>query len=222
MKSNRTAATRAKILDALRSNTAPFADATPRPDAYLPVTRVEGDLLERFTTELEKLTGKVHVLPDSESAIQCVIDILGEDKSALVWDDLPLPGLNEALIARGITPIMPNLRGDSRSDVLNQIEPVRVGITGADAALASTGTLALVTRTGHGRLVSLLPRVHVALLPRNRLYPNLESWLAEAGRAAMLETHNTVLITGPSRTSDIEMQTILGVHGPAQVHVVVF
>jgi L-lactate dehydrogenase complex protein LldG len=64
--------------------------------------------------------------------------------------------------------------------------------------------------------------VHIALLKRSRLYPRLEDWLYVEGRQALAESRSVAFVTGPSRTADIEMTPILGVHGPGKVHVVVF
>ncbi len=99
-------------------------------------------------------------------------------------------------------------------------EPIRVGITGADAAFATTGTLALVTDEAQGRITSLVPPVHIALLRRERLFPRLEDWITVEGRAAVARSSSVAFVTGPSRTGDIEMQTILGVHGPGVVHII--
>lgn len=151
-----------------------------------------------------------------------MLALIGADHAVLAWDDLPLPGLAEALTGAQIAAIHPQPRRDQRSATLRQIEPIRVGITGADAGLATSGTLALVTSPAHGRIVSLIPAVHIALLRRDRLYANMEVWIAAAGKAAIGGSSSVVFVTGPSRTSDIEMQTIMGVHGPREVHVVVF
>ncbi|MEP7286998.1 MAG: lactate utilization protein [Chloroflexota bacterium] len=214
---------RDKILQALRANRSPFDDVTPRPAAYLPVTQfTEKDLLARFTAELERLTGKVHDTPDHERAIQIVLDLIGTDKTVLGWEDLPLPGLPEALAAQNIQTVIPHARHADRAATLANAEPIRVGITGADAAFATTGTLVLVTREHQGRVPSMLPPVHVALLARQRLFTRMEDWLTTEGRAALLASNSISFVSGPSRTSDIEMQSILGVHGPGIVHVVVF
>jgi L-lactate dehydrogenase complex protein LldG len=146
---------------------------------------------------------------------------VGEDKAVMGWESLPLPGLKDVLAAHGIQIVIPHARGDQRRAELQKAEPIRVGITGADAAFATTGTLALITNDQQGRLPSLLPPVHVALLRRERLFPRIEDWLASEGRAAMSASASIALITGPSRTGDIEMQTILGVHGPGVVHVII-
>jgi len=219
---------RDQILAKLRASRPPFPDAAPRPAHYLPVSAIDpthadtAGLLSRFTAELTKLTGKVYDMPDAEAAIECVLKLIGADPSVIAWGDLPLPGLAEALSGAHISAIHPQPRLADRSTVLRQIEPIRVGITGAEAGLATSGTLALVTSPAHGRIVSLIPPVHIALLRRDRLFATMEAWIAAAGKAAIAQSSSVIFITGPSRTSDIEMQTIMGVHGPREVHVVVF
>src|SRR5262245_57418779 len=165
--------TRDQILAKLRAGTAPFEDAPSRPKAYAAVTRLDGNdpqaLLARFTAELERLTAKIHDSTDSKAAIQTVLEIIGPDKAIIAWDDLPLPGLAEALNSANITRIVPHARQDNRAAALREAEPIRVGITGADAAFATTGTLALLSGDKQGRIASLLPPVHIALLRRDRL-----------------------------------------------------
>jgi L-lactate dehydrogenase complex protein LldG len=214
---------REKILGTLRANRRPFEDTPPRPDSYLPVTRLETDedLVTRFKTELERLKGQVYVTASEAEAVQAVMSIIGAEKKVLAWGNLPLAGLTDALTAAGVEIVTARARGEMRFSTYADIEPIIVGITGVDAAFATTGTLALVTTDAQGRLPSLLPVTHIALLRRERLLPRLEDWAKEEGRRAMLESHSVVFITGPSRTGDIEMQTILGVHGPKNVHVVI-
>ena len=89
-----------------------------------------------------------------------------------------------------------------------------VGVTTAELAVAETGSLILTTGPGKPRMVSLSPVMHVALVPRERIVATL----AEAfGR---LGDRTTVMITGPSRTADIEGVLVRGVHGPGEVVVV--
>jgi L-lactate dehydrogenase complex protein LldG len=219
---------RDQILAALRTNKQPFATVPPRPANYLPVTQISGsvdELVARFTAELERLTGKVYRVPDPAAAIQHVLTLLGDDKSVITWPDLPLPNLAETLDEHQIKRVIPQLQQnapDERFATLQNLEPIRVGITGADGALATTGTLVLASNATQARLVSLLPIVHIALLPLNRLYANMEVWLAAQGKQAITQSNGVTFITGPSRTSDIEMQTILGVHGPREVHVIIY
>lgn len=215
---------RERILGRLRGNRAPFQDA-PAPDSFsfLSVTHVEpGDELSRFKAELERLTGQVFICEDQDAALQQVLELVGDERRVLAWDDLPLPGLRDALIARGVTLEQPRARGAERDAALRSIEPIRIGLTGADAGLATTGTLVLSTSEAHGRLASLLPPTHIAILRKADLYPTLEAWIAARGRTAFTSSNSVAFITGPSRTGDIEMQLVIGVHGPGLIQVVVY
>jgi L-lactate utilization protein LutC len=95
-----------------------------------------------------------------------------------------------------------------------------VGITSADFALADTGTLVMLAGPAEARLISLLPPVHVAVVPRDRILSGLDELLAILPHPAA-QTSSMVLITGPSRTADIEQILVRGVHGPGEIHVVV-
>jgi L-lactate dehydrogenase complex protein LldG len=94
------------------------------------------------------------------------------------------------------------------------------GITGADYALADTGTLVMLASPQEARLISLLPPVHIAIVERGRLLTGLDELLAILPHPAE-QTSSMVLITGPSRTADIEQILVRGVHGPGEIHVVV-
>jgi L-lactate dehydrogenase complex protein LldG len=225
-----TSRVKSALMTRLRKST-PFSDAPPAPTLPLRVTHpVEGDLAERFKAEAERLTAKVSIVPNAEAAIEAVLTILAEIEArkgalvqhALTWETLPIPGLREVLIKRGMTLQMPNARHDSRESEPHTAESATLGITSAHAGIAATGTMVLVTGEGQGRLPSLLPPIHLALLPRTQLYGQIEHWLATEGAVALKSSNSVVFITGPSRTADIEMQTILGVHGPGQVYIVIF
>jgi L-lactate dehydrogenase complex protein LldG len=138
-----------------------------------------------------------------------------------------LPGLHEALVTVGIEVIVPDFRAGDRVSALRRAAEIDLGITGAEAALASTGTLVVRSGPGLCRLASLITPRHLALVPVSRLYPSLEAWLAEVravGRMAefFARASNVTFISGPSRTADIEMTLTLGVHGPRQVEVLFF
>jgi L-lactate dehydrogenase complex protein LldF len=97
-------------------------------------------------------------------------------------------------------------------------ETADVGITGANFGVSETGTICLVTNEGNGRLVSSLPRVHVAILGMERLVPTLADLavllklLARSGTGQRLTTYTT-LVTGPRRAGEVD--------GPEELHVVV-
>jgi L-lactate dehydrogenase complex protein LldG len=96
----------------------------------------------------------------------------------------------------------------------------RVGITGAFCAIAETGTLVMLSGPATPPSLSLVPEIHVAVVPVGRIVETLEdAWaLLRAERGKPPRAVN--LISGPSRTADIEQTVTLGAHGPARVHVI--
>jgi len=95
-----------------------------------------------------------------------------------------------------------------------------VGITSADYALADTGALVMLASAEEARMVSLLPPVHLAVVPLQRLLTGLDELFTLLPHPAG-QTSSLVLIAGPSRTADIEQILIRGVHGPGELHVIV-
>ena len=99
-----------------------------------------------------------------------------------------------------------------------------VGITGVDFALAETGTLAVSSQTEGSQLSSLAPPVHIALYRQRQLRATLEEVLEQVPSAPRgtepVPGRSIVLITGTSRTADIEQILIRGVHGPRDLHAI--
>jgi L-lactate dehydrogenase complex protein LldG len=98
-----------------------------------------------------------------------------------------------------------------------------VGVTGSDFALADSGTLVLLSSPGQGRSASLLPPVHVAILPASRILPDLPALLTTLPRTpadALKRGSVVTLVTGTSKTADIELTLVRGVHGPGELHVI--
>jgi len=93
------------------------------------------------------------------------------------------------------------------------------GITSAEYALADTGSLVLFSGAEESRLVSLLPPAHIAVVPLNRLLTDLNELLAMVPLPAE-RSSAMVIITGPSRTADIEQILVRGVHGPGRITVI--
>jgi len=114
--------------------------------------------------------------------------------------------------------------GFERAARLRALEPAPVCISGADAGIAESGTIVLRSGAGRGRLASLIAPVHIAVLRRARIVRGLGAALAmlqeQHGRDMLVDSSNLTLISGPSRTGDIELTLTLGVHGPREIHVV--
>ena len=193
-----------------------------QPSALTPV--------EQFKAELEALQGHVHLCADPGEACEKVRDLLVAHEVADVlhwdWGAIPLPGLADVIEELGIRSANGDVLGrPDRVERIRALEPVPFCISGADAAIAESGTLVVVSGPGRGRLASLLPPVHLAILPAEwivRSLPDAFALLATRFGADVVQRHsNITLITGPSRTADIEQSLTLGVHGPKEIHVVV-
>jgi L-lactate dehydrogenase complex protein LldG len=96
-----------------------------------------------------------------------------------------------------------------------------LGITSADWAVAETGTLALCSLPGQGRVVSLLPPNYLAIIEPIQIVPDLFDLFERLEEQKLQLPSNVALVTGPSKTGDIELKLTTGVHGPGNVHVVV-
>lgn len=207
-----------KALRAARARGALFAEA-PRSE-HLPVTRLgeDEDLKARFIAEAERVRAQVHRAPNALAALEVLRALLVSisARRATMWDEahLPVQGVEAILAELGIE----RLQGDNET-----VAQADVGITGADCALATTGTLVLSSGPGRPRMASLLPPVHIALLTEDRILPRLEHYIAaqRAQRLSVFRSSSAVtLISGVSRTSDIEMHPVFGVHGPIALHIV--
>jgi L-lactate dehydrogenase complex protein LldG len=93
------------------------------------------------------------------------------------------------------------------------------GVTEVDYAVAETGTLVIRHRPEHGRLLSLVPFVHVAVLQPKQIVPDLIDLFETLAKDGV--GSGVTMISGPSKTADIEMNTVTGVHGPNVVRVFV-
>lgn len=218
----------AAVARGVRVGTLPPDGRLEHPGAPPPLDRVsdrEG-MIASFTRELEKLMGKVHRVADDAQAqarVFALLEALGA-RRVLAWDDpwLRPAGLGAALRDAGVVvePCWLPQDGPERTARLRALDDVVVGITGAHGALADTGSLVVVSGPGRGRIASLLPPTHIAVIGADQLSPTLATFLSAHPAVADVGS-NVVAITGPSRTGDIEGTLVLGVHGPGDLHVIV-
>ncbi len=206
-----------KILSKLRQVQQPFAEEQIKPlDTHLPMVPVNfhshDELVDLFINNAEMLGCVVYQPADSHKASEIIIDLWGDDHKILAWtyEYIPLNGLQDLVEATGVVadPRDPN---------------VRVGITGVDAALAATGSLVLLSEPGKHRLTSLLPLVHIAVVKRSQIVSDMEAWVGDQRKSGLVgfrEAARTMIISGPSRTADIAMQLTMGMHGPAELHII--
>ncbi len=106
---------------------------------------------------------------------------------------------------------------DWKSELFDTID---AGFTVARSGLAATGTLVLAPDAGSPRTVSLVPPTHIALVYASTLHPDLHAAVRAENWADGMPT-NLVMISGPSKTSDIQQTLAYGAHGPRRLWVVI-
>lgn len=184
---------------------------SPRPPVYAPRQAETTDSeIEIFLKEVKKLSGVGHKLLPSE--IDASLKSLVQEQSirkATVWETASLRrlGITEILNSLGVDLVSPNASK-------HEMALCDLGVTEADYLLGETGTLVLHSSGEKPRSVSLLPRIHLAIVRPEMLRADMHQVFAEAK-----DHHYLVFITGPSRTADIELTVTLGVHGPKALYV---
>jgi L-lactate dehydrogenase complex protein LldG len=183
--------------------------------------------VSRFRAELEALAGATYEAHTVDDIVGIVCRIVRSQAVArvLAWSDaaLGVPGLSTRLEAAGITLIDPQVdqAGARRAGQVAELASATVGLTGSDAALSLTGSIVLTSGPGRPRLASLLTPVHIALVRPSTLVDSLPTLIATRPEL-VVQGANFVCITGPSRTADIEHTLSRGVHGPGEVHAILF
>jgi L-lactate dehydrogenase complex protein LldG len=182
----------------------PAEHAAPGPAWPTRAIEAPADPAAAFRARVESVGGFWHDAADLAAAA-AVVDALplADGPLWVTLDGLPL--------RRG-----PVLRTPPPREAFDTLA---AAVTGVTAAVVETGSLALFYGPGAGRLSSLVVPVHVAVVRRVQLVPTLDEFLARV-RGHLGPRSAAVLVTGPSRSADIEQVITVGVHGPKELHVV--
>jgi iron-sulfur cluster protein len=129
-------------------------------------------------------------------------------------------------LGKTIPPDSQEIVKHARKEMRKAFLEADIGITGANIAVAESGTLVIISNEGNARLVTSLPPVHIALVTTEKFVETLEqaSSLIKAltiASSGMKMTSYVSFITGPSRTTDIEKELVIGVHGPQELHIII-
>ena len=189
-------------------------DVSAREEKSVVVT-FEGTAVERFSQALEAVAGKCFVVADEAGAAEVVRQIAGQRNSQRVAvSDSSLAGRVMGLAALPVE-VLENTAVENLFDC-------DLGVTGAQWGVAETGTLVLESDAERHRLASLVPAAHVTVIEARNVRQTLGEVLRainERGEGGLSRT--ITFITGPSRTSDIELTLAIGVHGPGELYVVI-
>jgi L-lactate dehydrogenase complex protein LldG len=169
------------------------------------------DLLLQFKTNLEAVAGKCLIVSSDQEARMAIQEIIAElaQQTVAVSDSSRLNSLLDRISINATI-----LKDAAKKDLFD----CEVGMTAAQWAIAETGTLVLESDRERNRLTSLLPPVHICVLDEK----NIRMTMGEILDSVQHNLSPTVtFITGPSRTSDIELTLAIGVHGPRELHVII-
>jgi len=179
------------------------------------------DLVALFRRRALDVNAVAHGPVSRHGAARVVAGVAaGHDaETFMAWDDLTAPGVDSALLSSGLRRVDHLVPAEGRVEHQSGYRRLDVGVTGALAGLAESGSVVLSHGPGRPRMASLIPETHVALVEAATIVPTLAHW-ANSRPEAVTESANLVIVTGPSRTGDIEQQLNLGVHGPRHLHLV--
>lgn len=207
---------RDNILGRLRANR---PHAVPAPPVYAkPLGWDRERCITEFMTRMEAVRGETH-------------RVAHDDWPAWINRELPPRGIHRGLIGRGAVADRFAATAadgfaltrydhaiDDWKDVL--FHDIDFSITGSLAGLAESGSLVLWPSPDEPRLMSLVPPLHIALLDAGRMFENFAALLAAENWSARMPT-NALLVSGPSKTADIEQTLAYGIHGPKALIVLI-
>jgi L-lactate dehydrogenase complex protein LldG len=212
---------RDEILEKLRA--APKIAVSPRPQVPpLRELSLKGEeLIKKFTETLVEETGIVHRVKNNPETLEKLAQISREEGLKCVMastDDvlapLDLPAWGKK---NGVQVMTPKDFPDRDSFKDAVFDRAQAGITGADFAVAESGSIGLIHNKDQARLVSLAPILHIAVIPMERMVPVYEPVIEKVFSNKKSLPGQFVFITGPSMTGDIQGALFKGMHGPRRV-----
>ena len=197
---------RQEILDKLKNSVHPVSE---KPDFDSPVYHSINKPLDlAFKENLEKVNGSVYLFSSQKELFQKLNEFLSEfnQNNVVCFEEEIIAGLEVA-----------NFPLTKFTDIPENIE---VGITGCEYLIAHTGSVMVSSAQKGGRRMFVYPPIHIVVARRNQLVDYLENAYSNLIQkyGKNLQSH-VALITGPSRTADIEKTLVMGAHGPRELHV---
>lgn len=207
--------TRAQFLDRIRERLAdaPRLESPAVGEWSAPID----DRAARFAAELTAIDGLPHLVTagDAEAELTRLVAAAGEGPVLVAPEDGLPAGVSDAVASAGRELV--TWPGGGRDDWAG----AAVGVTSARWAIAETGSVVLFSGPTGARTTSLLPPVFVCMLPAERLVATTAEafrLIAEAGT----DSSSVIVVTGPSKSADIGNELAQGVHGPGEVHVILY
>ncbi|MFW5822436.1 MAG: LutC/YkgG family protein [Tangfeifania sp.] len=199
---------RREILEKLRNSKVSVPE---KPDFEGPVFyALAKSPVDAFKNNLEAVNGKVQICKNSEELAAKLKNLLNNfDPETICCTE---PGVRKMLISGNI----------AFSNCTEIPENIEVGITGCEFLVAQTGSALVSSAQKGGRKMFIFPPIHVIIASKNQMVNSLEeAYRAISEKYAENLPSQLLLITGPSRTADIEKTLTLGAHGPKELHVLI-
>jgi L-lactate dehydrogenase complex protein LldG len=179
-------------------------------------------LTAQFGRELEGVGGHFFGSITKAEARDRVVSIAQNmtARSAIVGAGITFDAelIAKGLARRQIEVVRPNrLKEKDRAATRERVANCDLGFIEADYAIAATGTFCIVATAQRPSSITILPPVNFIVVAADRILPTLADVIATVGLESF-KTHRVVLITGPSRTADIEKLIVIGVHGPKELY----
>ena len=193
-----------------------------KPDPIPPKTYNQSEKIEKLKTLMEAMRTEVHVT-DAQNWIDKLEEILKtRELKSLVYP--PQTALGDNLASHwenepgGLPRLIPY--ETDIEDFKDRLFSIDAGITTTVGAIADPGALILWPSEKEPRLMSLVPSIHIAVLEADKIFSSFLEAMQEEKWSTKMPT-NVVLISGPSKTADIEMTLAFGVHGPRELIVLI-
>jgi L-lactate dehydrogenase complex protein LldG len=187
------------------------------------VLSAKPELLDRFTAALRELRAEAHEVPtegETPGILRSIVD--GHRATRVVVANVP--SSLRPLVGRAFAGLSVQFLEEVRpADVVRACASADVGLTWAEYGVAEEGAIVETAYDDVARLAASLPIVHVVLMSTGRLVRDVGEGMSVAGE--ILRTSDPgrrptiTFISGPSRTGDIELRLLYGVHGPHSLHV---
>lgn len=210
---------RDRIFDRLRKAVPPAAQAFPSPELPPKTPLNHEEKLEKLKRLMEAVRSEVHVVPAATWTDELKTVLRKRNLKTLLYAP-------ETYVGKAVTKAWQEDREGLPSLTLyeGEIETFKetlfyrtdAAITTTRGAIADPGTLILWPDETEPRLMSLIPPIHIAVLEAGRIYNTFDEAM-QAGQWISGMPTNAVLISGPSKTADIELTLAFGVHGPREL-----
>ena len=213
---------RHRIFSRLQAATRQSPIPVSQPPAMPIKTYSQKEKIEQLKTLMEAMRTEVHIT-GAENWLDTVEDVLKVREAKRL---LYAPGTE---IGKALEHQWENADGDlpqlipynqDIEQLKEMVFNVEAGITSAAGAISETGALILWPTEKEPRLMSIVPPIHIAVLKANTIHNTLSEVMQKENWPAKMPA-NVVLVSGPSKTADIEMTLAFGVHGPKELIVLI-